>query len=178
LFEKHGTAKRRAWRKLHIGLDANSGEIVAFDLTDKDVDDASHVEPLLEQLVEAPRSFMADGAYDRSGVLDAVLARNPSASFIVPPCKGAVPGPTAATSPTKRDRHVLWVEEHGRMNWQKASGYNMRSKVEAAISRYKRVIGDILKSRDDARRLTEVAIAVKSLNRMRDLGQAICVRVA
>jgi IS5 family transposase len=88
LFEKHGTAKRRAWRKLHIGLDANSGEIVAFDLTDKDVDDASHVEPLLEQLVEAPRSFMADGAYDRSGVLDAVLARNPSASFIVPPCKG------------------------------------------------------------------------------------------
>ena len=60
------------------------------------------------------------------------------------------------------------------MNWQKASGYNMRSKVEAAISRYKRVIGDILKSRDDARRVTEV----KSLNRMRDLGQAICVRVA
>ena len=28
------------------------------------------------------------------------------------------------------------------MNWQKASGYNMRSKVEAAISRYKRVIGE------------------------------------
>ena len=78
LFEKRGTAKRRAWRKLHIGLDANSGEIVAFDLTDKDVDDASHVQPLLEQLVEAPRSFMADGAYHRSGVLDAVLARNRS----------------------------------------------------------------------------------------------------
>ena len=57
LFEKHGTAKRRAWRKLHIGLDGNSGEIGAFDLTDKDVDVASHVEPLLEQLVEAPRSL-------------------------------------------------------------------------------------------------------------------------
>ena len=52
------------------------------------------------------------------------------------------------------------------MNWQKASGYNKRSKVEAAISRYKRVIGDTLKSRHDARRATEVAIAVKSLNRM------------
>ena len=34
LFEKHGTAKRRAWRKLHIGIDVASGEIVAFDLTD------------------------------------------------------------------------------------------------------------------------------------------------
>ena len=107
LFEKHGTAKRRSWRKLHIGIDADSGEIVAFDLTDKDVDDASHVEPLLDQLTEAPASFMADGAYDRSGVLDAVLARNPSARFIVPPCRGAVPGPTAATAPTQRDLHVL-----------------------------------------------------------------------
>jgi Transposase DDE domain len=178
LFEKHGTTKRRAWRKLHIGIDADSGEIIAFDLTDKDVDDASHVEALLDQLSEAPASFMADGAYDRSSVLDAVLARNPHAKFIVPPCKGAVPGPTAATSPTQRDRHVHWVDEHGRMSWQNASGYNKRSKVEAAISRYKRVIGDTLKSRDDARRVTEVAIAVKSLNHMRDLGQAISSRIA
>ena len=136
LFEKHGTAKRRAWRKLHIGLDANSGEIVAFDLTDKDVDDASHVEPLLEQLVEAPRSFMADGAYDRSRVLDAVLARTPSARFIVPPCKGAVPGPTAATSPTQRDRHVLWIEEHGRMNGRRPPAITCarRSKRQSVVT--------------------------------------------
>jgi len=121
---------------------------------------------------------MADGAYDRSGVLDAVLARNPSARFIVPPCKGAITGPTATTAPTQRDLHILAIGAHGRMNWQKASGYNKRSKVEAAMSRYKRVIGEILKSRDDARRETEVAIAVKSLNRMRDFGQVICSRVA
>ena len=178
LFEKHGTAKRRAWRKLHIGIDAGSGEIVVFDLTDKDVDDATHVERLLEQLTEAPASFTADGAYDRAFLLDVVLARNPDAKFIVPPCRGAVPGPSAATAPTQRDRHVLCVEEHGRMNWQKAFGYNKRSKAEAAISRYKRVIGDGLKSCDDARRATEVAIAVKSLNRMSALGQATCVRVA
>jgi hypothetical protein len=50
--------------------------------------------------------------------------------------------------------------------------------VEASISRYKRVIGDTLKSREDARRVTEVAIAIKSLNRTRKLGQANFVRVA
>jgi len=178
LFEKHGTAKRRAWRKLHIGIDAASGEIVAFDLTDKDVDDASHVPTLLDQLTQAPASFMADGAYDRTATYDAILARNPFARFIVPPCKGAVPGPTATISPTQRDLHILAMDEHGRMNWQKASGYNKRSRVEAAISRYKRVIGDTLKSRRDARRATEVAIAVKSLNRMTRLGRAKFVRVA
>ena len=44
------------------------------------------------------------------------------------------------------------------MNWQKASGYNTRSKVEAAISRYKRVIGDTLKSRHDTRRATKLQL--------------------
>jgi hypothetical protein len=121
---------------------------------------------------------MADGAYDGAATYDAILARNPLARFIVPPCKGALPGPTATISPTQRDLHILAVCEHGRMNWQKVSGYNKRSKVEAAISRYKRVIGDTLKSRHDARRVTEVAIAVKSLNRMNGLGRAKFVRMA
>jgi hypothetical protein len=64
------------------------------------------------------------------------------------------------------------------MNWQKTSGYNRRSKVEAAISRYKRVIGGALRSRADARRVCEVKIAVKVLNRMMKLGRPVCVRAA
>ena len=124
----------------------------ALGLTAIPDDDASHVPTLLDQLTQDPASFMADGAYDRAATYDAILARNPSARFIVPPCKGSVPGPTATISPTPRDLHVLAVDEHGRMNWQKASGYNTRSKVEAAISRYKRVIGDTSKSRHDNRR--------------------------
>jgi len=46
------------------------------------------------------------------------------------------------------------------------------------MSRYKRVISDALKSRHDDRRTTEVAIAVKSLNRMIELGRAKFVRRA
>ena len=48
----------------------------------------------------------------------------------------------------------------------------------AAISRYKRVIGEALRSREDARRVCEVKIAVKVLNRMLELGRPVCVRVA
>ena len=33
LAEKHGTKTRRSWRKLHISLDANTGQIVATALT-------------------------------------------------------------------------------------------------------------------------------------------------
>jgi len=50
LGEKHGTATRRSWRVLHLGVDAGSGQIVASTLTPKDVDDASQVDPLLDQV--------------------------------------------------------------------------------------------------------------------------------
>src|ERR671920_449651 len=74
------------------------------------------------------------------------------------------------TAPTQRDRHLQSSTEHGRMGWQKASGYNIRALVEAVVSRYKRVIGDTLRSQTDWRQATEVAIAVGVLNRMLELG--------
>ena len=77
LFEKHGTSKRQTWRKLHVGIDADNGQIVTFDLTDKDIEDASHVEPLLEQLDDAPASSTGGGTYDRAHVLNAVRVQNP-----------------------------------------------------------------------------------------------------
>jgi hypothetical protein len=62
--------------------------------------------------------------------------------------------------------------------WQKASGYNRRALAESAISRYKRVVGDALRSRTDRRRATEAAIAARALNRMLELGRPESVRVA
>ncbi len=64
------------------------------------------------------------------------------------------------------------------MGWQKASGYNWRALVEADIARWKRVIGDGLRSRTDGQQATEVAIAVGALNRMLDLGRPEYVRIA
>ena len=64
------------------------------------------------------------------------------------------------------------------MGWQKASGYNRRALAEATISRYKQVIGDALRSRTDRRQATEVAIAVRVLNRMLELGRPESIRVA
>src|SRR3954469_18883357 len=50
LIEKHGTKARRSWRKLHLGVDADTGQIVAAELTTHDVDDGSQVGPLLDQV--------------------------------------------------------------------------------------------------------------------------------
>jgi hypothetical protein len=69
------------------------------------------------------------------------------------------------------------IAERGRMAWQKASGYDLRAKVEATIGRYKRVIGDVLRSRTDETEATEVALAAAALNRMLGLGRPSCVRI-
>jgi len=153
LVEKHGARTRQSWKKLHVGVDADTGEIIATTLTAHDVDDGSQVGPLLAQVNRPVASFTGDGAFDRDDVYDEVAARHPDAPVIVPPCSNAVPSGTAEIAPTQRDRHLHLIARHGRMNWQKISGYTYRALVEADISRYKRVIGDALRSHTEARPL-------------------------
>jgi len=156
LEEKHGTKRRRAWRVLHLATDADTGRIVASALTDRDADDGSQVGPLLDRVDGPVASFTGDGAYDR----DDVYAE------------------AAEIAPTRRDVHLRCIAERGRMGWQRASGYGWRALVESDISRWKRVIGDGLRSQTDARQATEVAIAADVLNRMLDLGRPEYVRTA
>jgi hypothetical protein len=176
LLEKHGTRTRRSWRKLHVGVDADTGRILAATLSTSDVDDAFQVGALLDQAGPLA-SFTADGAYDQDGVYGEVAKRSPEAAVIVPPRSSAVPSDTAGIAPTQRDRHLQMISEHGRRRWQKASGYNWRALVEADISRFKWVIGDGLRSRTDRRRETEIALAVSVLNRMLELGRPEYVRL-
>ena len=130
LVEKHATKRRRSGRKLHIGIDASTGEIVAATLITKDVDDAAEVGPLLAQVEDPLATFTADGAYDQDSVYDAVAERDPEAAVIVPPRSTDALSATAETEPTQRNCHLQTIAEKGRLGWRKASGYNVRSRVK------------------------------------------------
>src|ERR687890_725955 len=80
LVEKHGTKTRRSWRTLHLGRDADTGQIVAATLTTHDVDDGSQVGPLLDQVDGPIGSFTGEGAYDQDGVYASVGERHPDAA--------------------------------------------------------------------------------------------------
>jgi hypothetical protein len=177
LEEKHGTKRRRSWKVLHLATNADTGEIAASVLTDRDADDGSQVCFLLDQMDGPVASLTGDGAYDSDNVYAEVAARNANAAIIVPPRANAVPSGAAETIPTQRDAHLRCITERGRMGWQRASGYNNRALVEADVSRWKRVIGDGLRSQTDGRQATEVAIAAGVLNRMLDLGRPNYVRI-
>ncbi|OSP53660.1 IS5 family transposase [Pseudoruegeria sp. SK021] len=142
--EKHGLPKhRKTWRKLHIGLDPDSGEIVASSLTTERVGDPTALPALLQQIRQPVDKFIADGAYDgQPTVTTTQMAFGADVEVIIPPPKTAIPGDCDL-----RNRHLETIRIEGRMAWQTATGYNLRSNVEAQIGRYKQVIGPQLRSR-------------------------------
>jgi hypothetical protein len=105
----------------------------------------------------------ADGAYDSETVYDEILQRHPEAVVIIPPRSTAVASDTGAT---QRDEHLRMIEKHGRIGWQRRSGYCRRSLVETAMFRYKTVIGRRLHARTLPNQKTEAKIGCNVLNRV------------
>ena len=96
----------------------------------------------------------------------------------IPPPKNATLSPNAATDPTVRDYHIAEIAAHGRMAWQKATGYNQRSRGETLMGRWKAVIGPKLKARNFENQKTEARIGVRVLNRMTGLSRPSFKRTA
>jgi Transposase DDE domain len=85
LDQKRGIRSPRRWRKLHLGVDADTHEVVAVELTQDDAGDVSELVGLLDQVATQVASVIADGAYDGETVYDAVTNRHPEADIIIPP---------------------------------------------------------------------------------------------
>src|SRR5436853_2850356 len=80
---QHGYPKRRTWRKLHLGADETTGEIVAAVVTTNNVADSQVLEDLLEQAAEELAHVSGDGSYDKRNCYEAIAKREAKAS--IPP---------------------------------------------------------------------------------------------
>ena len=176
--EKHGGQARRSWRKLHLAVDPNTGEILASELTTNEEGDASLVGPLLDQIKRPIGTVLADGAYDGEPVYRAVTAHSPGAEVIIPPRATAMPSDTAESVPTQRDQHIKMIAERGRLGWQRAVQYGRRSLGEVAMLRYKTLIGRSLRARNLPAQKVEAAVGGKVLNIMTSLGMPASRKVA
>ena len=88
---KHGGPKRRIWRKIHIGIDEETLEVRAVEVTTNNVGDAPMLPELLDQIPEDQNigPVTADGAYDTRKCQDAITARG--AYAVIPPPRNAKP---------------------------------------------------------------------------------------
>jgi len=169
--EKYDVLAHRTWRKLHIAVDEHH-QIVACKLTTKAEGDPSVLPDLLEQIDEFD-TFMADGAYDGLPTYQHVEKHSPGANVVVPPPKNAVVSETNQ----KRNQHIEAIEKHGRIGWQKLTGYGLRAYAELAIQRYKRIIGNTMKARELPQQKAEVQVSGRLLNVMTGLGMPVSIKV-
>ncbi len=174
--QKHGRA-RRQWRKLHLAVDADTGEIAAHVLTEGHADDAAQAPSLLGQVEGSVATVTADGAYDSDAVYQAATRQHgPPPDVVIPPRASAVPSTNDLAAQTPRDRHVQLIAERGRMGWQQVTGYGRRNLVETAMGRYKHLIGPKLRARTLPGQQGEAALAVGALNRMIRIAKPVSVR--
>jgi hypothetical protein len=173
-------SKRRAWRKIHLGVDRNTGDIVAADLTASNVADAARVPALLKQLEDELASFSGDGAYDKETVYEAADEHSPDrhTRVVIPPQKGALLRPETETVMRDRNRHIRSVNRIGRREWHLRSGYTKRSRIENVVYRYKAIIGRKMKARTLAGQRVEARIGCRILNRTAALGMPESYRVS
>jgi len=176
---QHGWSKRRTWRKLHLSVDSDSGEIQAALLTEAGVHDAEVVEPLLEQVEQPLAGLSADGAYDRANVYQAAQARAPTAPIAIPPRRDAKiqQHGNRHAPPLPRDETLRYIRRHGRAQWKRVSGYHRRSLAETAVFRLKTIFGDRLSARRFDTQATQFDVRCQVLNRMTHLGMPHSYRV-
>lgn len=174
---QHGYSKRRTWRKVHLVLEANTGQVRAALMTHQDVADGDVLTELLDQIPgdEQIAIIRGDGAYDTKPCHAAIAARGATPS--IAPREGAAHWPTHTPGATWRNDAVDAIARDGRREWKKDSGYHRRSLAENAMYRLKTLTGNCLWARRTDSQATEVAIGVGVINRMADLARPQSVRV-
>jgi len=173
---KHGGPKRRIWRKIHIGIDEETLEVRAVEVTGSNIGDAPILPDLLEQIPadEEIGSVTADGAYDTRKCHEAIAARN--AAAVIPPRKNAKPWKPTSPGAEARNEALRAAKYLGRAIWRRWSGYHRRSRVESKMNCIK-LLGQSLMARDFERQVAELQVRIAVLNGYTALGIPVTAAV-
>jgi hypothetical protein len=150
---QHGWSVRRTWRKLHLGGNEATGEIVAEPLTENSVDGGYDKHKVFEALADPPQE----------DPIQALIALRKDAKI--------QQHGNRKTPPLARDEILRAIRKKGRNAWKQQSGYHRRSLAETQMSRYKQIIGDKLRARGWANQQVESRLGCAILNRMTHLGR-------
>ena len=163
---KHRHGRRRAWRKLHLGVDETTKEIVAVEVTPSRVHDCLLLPALLDQIPGRIGQVSGDGAYDTRACYQSILDREAVAT--IPPRRNARPSESVDRPDWRamRDAHLGEIRRLGRYEWRISSGCTRQSLAENAMSRFKMAFEPKLSARRFDNQQTEAIIKCEVLNRM------------
>lgn len=174
---KHRHGRRRAWRKLHLGVDETTKEIVAVEVTPSRVHDCRMLPTLLDQISGRIGQVSGDGAYDTRACYQAILDREAVAT--IPPRRNARTSESVDPPDWRamRDAHLREIKRLGRYEWRVSSGCTRQSLAENAMSRFKTLFGPKLSARRFDNQRVEAIIKCEVLNRMSSRGIPDSMRI-
>ncbi|MFT3742418.1 MAG: IS5 family transposase [Gammaproteobacteria bacterium] len=163
---QYGYSKRRTWRKLHLGIDEATGEIIAKGLSTNDVHDNEAFPDLLAQINSKILQASADGAYDSFENYE--LLEKKGAKVTIPPRETAKikQHGNCKRKPLRRDKNIRAIRKIGKAAWKRENGYHRRSIAENAMFRFKKIFGNDLKAILFENQATEAFIKCNALNKM------------
>jgi hypothetical protein len=167
---QHGYRKRRTWRKLHLGADETTGEIVAAVVTTNNVADSQVLEELLEQVDDEIKQVSGDGSYDKRNCYEAIRGRKARAA--IPPRRDAKIWRHGNSKQQRliRDENLRRIRQVGRKRWKQEVGYHRRSLAETQMFRLKTSFGARVSARQFGGQATQMLVRCAALNRMTHLG--------
>ena len=168
--QKHRGGRRRTWRKLHLGVDEHTKEIVAVEITASHVHDSRMLPSLLAQISGKVCQVSGDGAYDTKACYDSIGQRGAKAA--IPPRRNAkqMRCDQAHGTLAIRDANLCQIQQQGRYAWRVASGCTRQSLAENAMFRFKRIFGSRFRARRFDNQRMEGWIKCMVLNRIVSLG--------
>jgi len=179
--------EKRGYRRIHLAINEHQ-EITACELTTLHGNEKKEFKNLLKRINDHCNTILADKNYDAKSVYEAIKKHRPTDfvrpvkrdtyTVLIPPRINAKIRKTRRKFPIERSQHIAYINEYGVLNWQKKTGYNQRSLVEVAFSRYKRIFGDKMRCINLNNQKVEARLACKALNKMSVLGMPQTSRVA
>lgn len=170
---KHGWSKHRTWKKLHLGIDEKTGDILLGEVTGNEAADCEMLESLLSQVPPETRieQVSADGAFDRRRCYESLRKRQVK-RIAIPPQKNARIWRHGNTGDERlpRDENIRRIRAVGRHRWKEESGYHRRSIAETTMFRLKTIFTDKVRARREAVQRVELLLRAKALNLMTTLG--------
>lgn len=165
---RHGKSKRRVWRKIHLSVDNESGEIQAGLLSEVGLSDAEALTSMLDEIDLQIENLSADGAYDKRSVYCDIQKHSLDCRTNIPPRKNARiwQHGNCKAPPHPRDENLRYIRRHGRHAWKQDSNYHQRSLVETTMFRMKTIFGDHLSTRLLSTQRTQAIIRCRALNIM------------
>ncbi len=174
---RHGLGRRRQWRKVHLAMDAATGDIRAVEFTSSRQGDSPVLPDLLAQIPpdQPIGTVTADGAYDTRTCHSAIVERGGTA--IIPIRKIGRAWKEDGPAARARNETLRATQRFGRALRKRWTGTHARSRAEAKMLCLKS-FGDRIMAKDPDRQTAEIHTRIALMNRFSAFGQAEIVRVA